>query len=288
MTVKLLTSQCGGYPVPCRFFPPTFQPACRISPKGNISGLIVMQIEYKPNQLISTGLANGLEDFCLFRIAELLPGCLATRPTQILGIYSPLFKHFYLTDVLLQCTHTTRLLAAVFCPSFGMVNSRQHPWEVLKATYIQALCTCIYSLPTRCLLFPTQYDVSPLLPLGKFVYTRGALLESVACRCCQVTPVVHHCGAGGTIEGAVHLGQQFVVVHPLPRHCWRVQSCNLEVLVNAAAPDRCRKQRRGEADPPIPCWVAVFLWWGREVWRQHRNGDGSAAPLNAMAETREA
>jgi hypothetical protein len=42
-----------------------------LEPKSvpGISDLIVMQIEYKPNRLTSTGLANGLEDFCLFRIA---------------------------------------------------------------------------------------------------------------------------------------------------------------------------------------------------------------------------
>jgi hypothetical protein len=28
-----------------------------------------MQIEYKPKRITSTRLANGLEDFCLFRIA---------------------------------------------------------------------------------------------------------------------------------------------------------------------------------------------------------------------------
>ncbi|KAJ7658935.1 hypothetical protein B0H14DRAFT_2659256 [Mycena olivaceomarginata] len=82
--------------------------------------------------------------------------------------------------------------------------------------------------------------------------------KSVACRCFRFIPVVRHCSAGGTIESAVHLGQRFVVVHPLPHHCWWVQSCNPEALANAEAPDRCREQCRGEADPPIPCWVAAF------------------------------
>jgi hypothetical protein len=133
--------------------------------------------------------------------------------------------------------------------------------------------------PIRC--------VSPFV-FGQVVYTRSALLESVTCQHCQFIPVVRHCSAGGTIEGAIHLGQQFVVVHPLPCHCWWVQSCNPEALANAEAPDRCREQRRGEADPLIPCWVAAFLWWGREVWHQLRNGNGRAALLNTMAEMRKA
>ncbi|KAJ7300536.1 hypothetical protein DFH08DRAFT_979591 [Mycena albidolilacea] len=47
---------------PCRPHAQSLLPACSTA----------SPIEYKPNRLASTGLANGLEDFCLFRIAALL------------------------------------------------------------------------------------------------------------------------------------------------------------------------------------------------------------------------
>jgi hypothetical protein len=109
-----------------------------------------MQIEYKPNRLTSTGLANGLEDFCLFRIAgkfgaqiseaELsvlvqvkhpssAPEASAALPDVIsvtflrhqcsfkpLWASTALFANifFYQTDVPLPISPTTRSLAAVF------------------------------------------------------------------------------------------------------------------------------------------------------------------------------
>ncbi|KAJ7846572.1 hypothetical protein B0H14DRAFT_3867669 [Mycena olivaceomarginata] len=87
---------------------------------------------------------------------------------------------------------------------------------------------------------------------------------------------------------------RFVTVLPL-RHCWWVCSANKghpEALANATAPNRCREQRRGTAAVPIHIrWGVVFLWQGREVWRQR----GNAAPtrpaspqLGAMVETRAA
>ncbi|KAJ7885323.1 hypothetical protein B0H14DRAFT_3431936 [Mycena olivaceomarginata] len=111
----------------------------------------------------------------------------------------------------------------------------------------------------------------PLMPLGK-----SSTHPWCAARNCHLSALLVHyrCpplrrgwdlrGHECAIECPVHLGQRFVTVPPPLRHCWWVRSankCHPEALANAAAPDRCREQRRRAAALPIHIrWGAVFLW----------------------------
>ncbi|KAJ7809971.1 hypothetical protein B0H14DRAFT_3151406 [Mycena olivaceomarginata] len=236
-----------------------------------------------------------------------------------------------------------------------MVNSRQDPWEVLKASYIQAVGTVapgIRPFPCRTVLGVKScktFEVGAKFgELGTLAY----IPYQLAVYCSPPDTKVSLVGAAGSFPSSAivaRVGQSRVLYTWGSSLSWCIRCHVMPRQWNAEAPDRCREQRRGEADPPIPCWVAAFsvvgpggvapaqkrqrqrcpaqrdggdargvaldrdaaatvrearsscgtagwVWKAapaegkmrnREVWCQHRNGNGNTTPLAAMAEMRE-